>query len=226
MSTDLIHRIYLTTVIAAALMLLASAWLQSDLAEALAAPRADVGAVVDEAPEDETDEPAADPIADDAVEMMVANAFDPESTDPEGSGAADGSGAAAAPVVPPPARVGSDDEPCGFILSRHAVARHIERREPEDTEGPFVSDGQPVYIYLDADNRGGEPQVATARLVHLDTGLVVSGSTEVGVSSRWRTWVELVLPPTHLGTWRAEVMDRDRCQLVAVEFEMVPMGWE
>lgn len=226
MSTDLIHRIYLTTVIAAALMLLASAWLQSDLAAALAAPRQADEDIAEPLADDETPEPAADPLADDAVEMMVANTFDPEATEPEGSGAADGSGTAAALVEPPPARIGTEDEPCGFVLSRHAVARHIERREPEDTEGPFVSDGQPIYVYLDADNRGGEPQLATARLVHLDTGLVVSGSTEVGISSRWRTWVELVLPATHLGTWRAEVMDRDRCQLVAVEFEMVPMGWE
>jgi len=135
-------------------------------------------------------------------------------------------GAEPAPVIGPAVRVGTTTTPCAFSLSRALIARGVDRREPIGTEGPFISDGRPMFVYLDANNRSDGRQRVHARFVHSDSGFAISGAEEIGVSSRWRTWIELTLPAGRLGAWQVEVMDDERCLLEELSFEVIPPGWD
>lgn len=144
---------------------------------------------------------------------------------PDDAGVAEGSDppTAGAPRV---ARVGSREAPCGFDVRRQAVARTVTRSEPAGTTGPFEANGQPLYFFVELTNRLENRQRARVVITHVASGTSLSGNVEVGVSSRWRTWVDLIPPPSLLGPWEVRVLDSDRCLAAQFSFETIPPGWQ
>lgn len=164
------------------------------------------------------------------VEVPVAVVVDapPRATGPaapDSGDEAEGSDpvAAGAPRI---ARVGSRETPCGFDVRRHAVARTVTRSEPAGTTGPFEANGQPLYFFVELTNRLENRQRARVVITHVASGTSLSGNVEVGVSSRWRTWVDLIPPPSLLGPWEVRVLDSERCLAAQYTFETIPPGWQ
>lgn len=197
------------------------------------------GASADGVPPAASDAPAADAAAadDGAATAAAAQPGDPAAPADEGSGAlgaddeeAEGSGApettAEEEAAPPPTREGTAAEPCSFRLNRATVARNVEQREPVDATGPFPADGSPLFVFIDADNRGDEASDhATVRWIHRATGGVWSNRARLGRNHRWRTWVDRVLPATRVGAWQAQIIDDQGCLLRTLDFEVIPHGW-
>jgi hypothetical protein len=117
------------------------------------------------------------------------------------------------------------EEPCTFAVRTIVVARSIRSREPQRTEGPYEANGEPLYLYMEVFNDSGQRARARARFVHTDSGETVLGTADIGISSRWRTWIDFVTPPGRLGGWTVQIIDDDRCLAAEHPFEMIPPGW-
>lgn len=123
-------------------------------------------------------------------------------------------------------RIHSREAPCQFHLRSVVVARGIRGREPQRSEGPYEANGEPLYLYFEAQNDAGQRARARARFHHAESGTTLTGTADIGVSSRWRTWVDFVIPPARLGTWTVHVLDDERCLAGETTFEMIPPGWQ
>jgi hypothetical protein len=164
-----------------------------------------------------------DAAADDIVESSGESDGSGGTADADNAGPVDD---AAEPAAPAPVREGSDDEPCAFRLNRATVARNVEHREPVGADGPFAADGTPLFVFIDADNRGEDASdFATVRWIHRATGGVWSNRARLGRNHRWRTWVDRVLPATRVGAWQAQIIDDQGCLLSTLDFEVIPHGW-
>lgn len=190
-------------------------------------PLADTAGAGDEAdeapPTDAPDAPAADPEPADDDVAADGSGDTPADADGSGEAAADDETEEAAPA---PTREGTDAEPCAFRLNRASVAENVEHREPVDPGGPFPADGTPLFVFIDADNRGDDASdYATVRWLHLASGGVWSNRARLGRNHRWRTWVDRVLPATRVGAWQAQIIDDEGCLVRTLDFEVIPHGW-
>ncbi len=186
-------------------------------------------------------DPGAAPISDDDAAASDGSGAD----DPDGSGssAADGSGAgspgaegsgdgaaaegtavAPADAWAPLARADQGDV-CRVRLNRGSVATEIHRREPRGTEGPFLANGQPIYIFVDVHNSTGVAQPLTIYWQQTDTGYSFLQTMEAGAGSRWRTWTEQPLALEQIGPWTVRLLDEDRCLVEELRFELQAPSW-
>ena len=114
---------------------------------------------------------------------------------------------------------------CLVTTHRATTARSVRRREPIDTEGPFFADGYPVHIFLDIMNRTGRSQRVYVQWTHEASGHVLRDSVSASQSWGWRTSVEQALPLSMLGTWSVEILDRERCLVEGLSFELLSPSW-
>lgn len=114
---------------------------------------------------------------------------------------------------------------CLVTTHRATTARSVRRREPIDTEGPFFADGYPVHIFLDIMNRTGRSQRVYVQWTHEASGHMLRDSVSASQSWGWRTSVEQALPLSMLGTWSVEILDRERCLVEGLSFELLSPSW-
>jgi hypothetical protein len=91
------------------------------------------------------------------------------------------------------------------VLSRAVVARALEDRLPLETEGPYVADGERLYIFLEVANPGA-PCVYTVNWHHVDRDRSFSQTLDIGRSRAWRTWVYHGMSASRVGRWHVEVV--------------------
>jgi len=103
-------------------------------------------------------------------------------------------------------------------LTRIVAARQVEDREPVDTEGPFVGDGERVYIVMEFQNPRRSEQTVTLDWHFVDRDRQSTQTVDVGASSRWRTWVYRRLTHRTVGNWHVEVKSDDGTVLGQVDF--------
>ncbi|MBN1945406.1 MAG: DUF2914 domain-containing protein [Bradymonadales bacterium] len=120
--------------------------------------------------------------------------------------------ASAALAQTPPAE--QDD----LSLSRALIARTIENREPQGTEGPFEVSAGRIYVFLEVANRTGGEQVLTVVWQKEGSERTMEQEVSVGNSRRWRTWASLRLNERRIGSWQVEVRTADGQVLGSVEF--------
>lgn len=137
--------------------------------------------------------------------------------------AAEGSGEAADPVWAP--LRSSDDAPCLVRVNRATMANSIHRREPMETEGPFMANGEPIFCFLDFANGTGVSQPVTLTWTQNETGASYLDEMEAGAGSRWRTWTERPFPLDQLGHWTVQILDAERCLIGEIEFDLVAPTW-
>jgi len=98
------------------------------------------------------------------------------------------------------------------------AAREVVDRDPVDPGGPFVANGDPVYIHLTIDNSEGPEQEVTIQWNHLDSGNQMTRNLEVGQSRRWRTWAFHRMRLSQVGDWRVLILDAQGCVLAQLDF--------
>ena len=118
------------------------------------------------------------------------------------------------------ARTEAQEPSCDDVsMSVVAVAaREVVDRNPVDTDGPFVANGDPVYIHLTIDNSAGPEQEVTVQWNHLDTENQMTRNLQVGQSRRWRTWAYHRMRPSQVGDWRVLILDAQGCVLAQLDF--------
>lgn len=114
---------------------------------------------------------------------------------------------------------------CRVRANRVVPARRIRRREPIDTEGPFLADGYPIFLFVDLMNRTGRSQRVYVQWVHEASGYVIRDLVNASPSWGWRTSSAQALPLGKLGTWTVELLDADRCLVDAVDLELRAPSW-
>lgn len=119
----------------------------------------------------------------------------------------------------------SDDAPCLVRVNRATMANNIDRREPRETEGPFMANGEPIFCFLDFANGTGVSQPVTLVWTQNETGASYLDEMEAGAGSRWRTWTERPLPLDQLGHWTVQILDSERCLIGDIEFDLVAPTW-
>lgn len=136
----------------------------------------------------------------------------------------EGSAAPGEDTVWAPLRSG-DDAPCLVRINRATMANTIHRREPMETEGPFMANGEPIFCFLDFANGTGVSQPVTLVWTQNETGDSYLDEMEAGAGSRWRTWTERPLPLDQLGHWTVQILDTERCLIDEIEFDLVAPTW-
>jgi hypothetical protein len=114
-----------------------------------------------------------------------------------------------------------DESAAGPVLNRAVVARGVEGHLPLGTEGPFVADGDRLYIYLEVANPGAEQVLYTVNWHHLDRDRSFSQTIEVGHGPRWRTWVYHRMGAGRLGRWHVDVVAPGGQVQAELDFELV-----
>ncbi|MFT4705019.1 MAG: hypothetical protein ACI81R_002727 [Bradymonadia bacterium] len=114
---------------------------------------------------------------------------------------------------------------CRVRTNRALMARGVHRREPTRTEGPFLADGFPVVAYFDTQNLTERHQRLIVQWIHEPSGAVERHGIVAGQSHRWRNWIEKPLPLSHIGPWRIELLDADRCLVETVQFTLEAPEW-
>lgn len=119
-------------------------------------------------------------------------------------------------VAPANAQEPSCDDVSMSVVA--VAAREVVDRSPVDLDGPFVADGDPVYVHLTIDNSEGPEQEVTVQWNHLDTGNQMTRNLDVGQSRRWRTWAYHRMRPSQVGDWRVLILDAQGCVLAQLDF--------
>lgn len=116
----------------------------------------------------------------------------------------------------------SDAEPADPTLNQAVIAGGVEAHQPVGTEGPFVANGERVYVFLDVNNPGPDPVVYTVNWHHVDRDRQSSQTIEAGRSPRWRTWVYRRATERTAGSWRVEVVAPNGDVQAELDFTIVP----
>lgn len=120
----------------------------------------------------------------------------------------------------------SADDDATLSLNRLELAREIVDREPQDTEAPYLADGERLYVFIDVHNPDGPERELSVVWHHLDREWQHTQTIEAGQSRRWRTWVTHRLSERTVGQWEVEVLGPDGQLLGSLDFVVEPLPSE
>jgi hypothetical protein len=132
----------------------------------------------------------------------------------------------AEPPTPAVAQGPAPEGQCAFRANDIELGRAVRRRRAARVEQPFVSDGLPVFAWVDLHNRDEAVVEARVRWTHIGTGHSMESPIEMRVGNHWQVIVEQRLPATMLGEWRIDVVDPADCIVLSRLFQTTAIGWE
>jgi hypothetical protein len=103
-----------------------------------------------------------------------------------------------------------------FQLGELVLARKVVDRKPLETGQTIAADGQRVYAFLNAFNKGGPRPLKIVwqrgeKTYH-------RASVVVGRGPSWRTWAFIDARPSLKGSWAVRVLDESGAELSKIDF--------